>query len=103
MWAMFKPFQVNQETGNNTATGNYSTADDVNTPWALFHTLFWRLLNPDDQKAVSISKSGGDEVSYEFSHAVTMFAWAVYQITIVIVMVNLLIAMMTNTFGMIEY
>ena len=101
MWAMFKPFQVIGKTGK------YTTTDKVNTRFTLFHTLFWRLLNPgnDDHEPVSITRSEGDKVSvsYEFSHAVTMFVWAVYQITIVIVLVNLLIAMMTNTFGMIQY
>ena len=99
MWAMFKPFQGNQDTGNYTAT------DEVNGPEKLFHTMFWRLLNADDQSPVSINRTGEAQVdtSYEFSHMVTMFVWALYQITIIIVMVNLLVAMMCNTFGMVEY
>ena len=98
MWAMFKPFQGKQPTGNYTATDKR-----VKKPETLFHMLFWRLLNAEGEKSVSITKTEGGLVSYEFSHAVTMFAWAVYQIAIAIVMVNLLIAMMCNTFGMVGY
>ena len=99
MWAMFKPFQGNQQTGN------YTTTEKVNTGEKLFHTLFWRLLNAADEGPVSITRltktddGKAYEVSYEFSHAVTMFVWAAYQIVIAIVLVNLLIAMMCNTFG----
>merc|ERR1719458_578055 len=93
---MFKPFQGTQQTGN------YNTTDKVNTGEKLFHTLFWRLLNAADEGPVSITKTEDGKaywVSYEFSHAVTMFVWAAYQIVIAIVLVNLLIAMMCNTFA----
>ena len=105
MWAMFKPFQGDQPTGN------YTAEDEAGTGEKLFHTLFWRLLTATNEDPVSITKTvslngtnGTREwVSYEFSHAVTMFVWAVYQITIAIIMVNLLIAIMNNTFGKIKY
>ena len=99
LWAMFKPFQGNQQTGN------YKVANDSSTSERLFHTLFWRILNAEDEGPVSITKNttgknGSEEwVSYEFSHTVTMLMWGAYQITIAIVMVNLLIAMMCNTFS----
>ena len=53
-------------------------------------------MNAENEEPVSIIKSNGtsDWVSYEFAHAVTMFTWGAYQITIAIVMVNLLIAIM---------
>ena len=99
LWAMFKPFQGNQQTGN------YTVANESSTSERLFHTLFWRILNAEAEGPVSITKTStgkkGTEkwVSYEFSHTVTMLMWGAYQITIAIVMVNLLIAMMCNTFS----
>ena len=95
MWAMFKPFQDNQGKGTN-EKGTFTLATDSETSTKLFHTLFWRILNAENEEPVSIIKSNGtsDWVSYEFAHAVTMFTWGAYQITIAIVMVNLLIAIM---------
>merc|ERR1719499_2390340 len=58
--------------------------------------MFWRVFDPGEPGLASINKN--DVLSLEFSHFMGIAFWAIYQATVVITLINILIAMMNNTF-----
>ena len=102
-WCMFKPYQKKQNE-HPECPSTYSLAQpekEIETNRGLFHAMWFRILSADgDPKKILIKQDGSDlPFSHEFSHLMGIAMWAVYQITICILMINLLIAIMNNTYS----
>merc|ERR1719330_1440254 len=102
---MFKPFHQAFNNHNSTVardtlnkTYNFETADAALSRDGLFHRLLWRMYSAGDQSGMQI-KYKNEKASHQFSHSVILMGWALYQIIVAIIMINLLIAVMNNTFA----
>ena len=106
-WGMFKPFhRAFNQPDNATANAlkekyDFGSADAAQSRDSLFHRLLWKILSAGDQTGMQIKYKEGDgsKASHEFSHSFILVIWALYQIVVAIVMINLLIAVMNNTFA----
>jgi len=97
-FSMFKPFRM-------TEVDSFKIKDKALThEKSLFSGMFWRLFDPGEAELASIvhAKDQGDNIagerSLQFSHFVGIAFWAIYQATIVILLINILIAMMNTTY-----
>ena len=74
---------------------------------SFFHVLFWRNIYADGPDKMFVKKNytwneadedGGPkkDFSMEFSHLMPMAFWGIYQVIMVILMLNLLIAIMVS-------
>jgi len=107
MWSMVRPFQ-SPDAANN-LTRYYMKGDESRNDRSFFHVLFWRNIYADGPDKMFIEKNykwngtETDEVkkdfSMEFSHLMPMAFWGIYQVIVVILMLNLLIAIMNNNFN----
>jgi len=77
---------------------NFKSADAALSRDGLFHRLLWRMYSAGDQSGMQI-KYKNEKASHQFSHSVILMGWALYQIIVAIIMINLLIAVMNNTFA----
>jgi len=118
LYSMFKPFKP----GFSNKNSNYTLHENkmVVLP-GLIRTMFWILFDPGHPEQVTIRHCNrtqedpdkpdycprGDrgeedvepeQVSYEFSHFMGIAMWGLYQVIIVIILTNILIAMMTTTY-----
>ena len=99
MWGMFRPFH--QAFKNDEAQGTTKLTDkfDLEANDAaksrdgLFHALFWKVLYGGNQAEIQLKHADGT-ASHEFSHNFILVAWALYQFTIYLLMLNLVIAIM---------
>ena len=103
-WSMFKPFQTNFQTTTplDNHTANYTLIKkDLTTRKGLLDTLLWRIFYADGADKVRIRPAGSEaeEFSWEFSHFMAIALWAVYQIVVSILMLNILIAIMNTTYS----
>jgi hypothetical protein len=64
----------------------------------LFHRLLWNMFSAKDQDGMHIKYKNG-KASHRFTHSVILMGWALYQVIMAIIMINLLIAIMNNTFS----
>ena len=81
---------------------NDDSADAAKSSDSMFNLLFWKILSPGDQTGVHIkyNKEGEESIAtHEFSHSIILLVWALYQIIVAIVMINILIAILNNTFA----
>ena len=93
-WSMFKPFHV----GSRNSTTKYQLVEEnLKSKQGLFDGMVWRVLNPEGDAMVQITK-GGEPFSLEFSHLMGIILWAVYQTIMAILLVNILIAIMNSTY-----
>ena len=79
------------------------------TDRSFFHVLFWRMIYADGPDKMFIERNyswnnikfDGPErdFSMEFSHLMPMALWGMYQVTVIILMLNLLIAIMVRFIG----
>ena len=123
-WGMFKPFHQAFNNHNSTVardtlnkTYNFETADAALSRDGLFHRLLWKMYSAGDQTGMQIKYSDG-RASHTFSHSFILMGWvggshnvipsdlslklsfqAFYQLVVAIIMINLLIAVMNNTFS----
>ena len=83
--------------------------DNSRNERSFFHVLFWRNIYADGPDKMFVVKNytwngddtnGGPEkdFSMEFSHLMPMAFWGIYQVIVVILMLNLLIAIMVSGF-----
>jgi len=77
---------------------NLTNADAAQSRDGLFHRLLWRIYSAGDQTGMQI-KHVDAGASHEFSHSFILMGWALYQLVVAIIMINLLIAVMNNTFS----
>ena len=116
IYSMFKPFCV--KPGKNatnyddleTNSDNFTMhQDDFQTFSGVMHVMFWRILDPGQPRYVTIVQGGGkdtndsdemdfNKVSHQFSHLVGVFLFGLYQIILIVLFINTLIAMMNTTF-----
>ena len=67
--------------------------------------LFWRLFDPGEPAMAEITRvvngteSEDSDTSMEFSHLMSVGMWAIYQVIIAIILLNLLIALMNDTYS----
>ena len=95
-FSMFKPFKQTNSTSNYTNTGGDSGRLS-SSPKDLFSAMFWRVFDPGNSEMASIMTTD-EELSLQFSHFMGLAFWALYQFTIVILLINILIAMMNTTY-----
>ena len=95
-FSMFKPFKQTNSTSNYTNTGGDSGRLS-SSPKDLFSAMFWRVFDPGNSDMASIMTTD-KELSLQFSHFMGLAFWALYQFTIVILLINILIAMMNTTY-----
>ncbi|XP_076331405.1 short transient receptor potential channel 3-like isoform X4 [Tachypleus tridentatus] len=70
-----------------------------------FKTLFWAIFGTEESVAADIVVSGNQTnmgADHEFTEAVGYFLWGFYHITIVIILLNMLIAMMTGSYKRVQ-
>ena len=124
-WCLYKPFQDAER--HNRATGEYPanytlSQDSLKSKQGLFDAMIWRMLGPEGPERVHIKRYNNatdydfecknvttgtflctnkdeDRFSLEFSHLMGVAVWAVYQIIVVILLLNILIAIMNNTYA----
>jgi hypothetical protein len=77
---------------------NFESADAALSRDGLFHRLLWNMFSAKDQAGMQI-KYKNKKASHRFSHSVILMGWALYQVIMAIIMINLLIAIMNNTFS----
>ena len=101
-WGMFKPFHqafLNDDMQKELEKKyNLTNADAAQSRDSLFHRLLWRIYSAGDQTGMQI-KHVDAGASHEFSHSFILMGWALYQLVVAIIMINLLIAVMNNTFS----
>ena len=110
MWGMFNPYHQAFKSEEDAIKDkfDFENTDAAESKDGLFHRLFWKILAADpNQGGVQLKKftdaaNNGTEreasPSHEFSHVAILIAWAGYQIVIAMIMINLLIAIMNDTF-----
>ena len=100
MWGMFRPFHQAFEKDNAHLMKefNLNDTDAAQTRDGLFHALFWKVLTAANQDEMQLKYAANatrmEGASHEFSHTFILVAWALYQFTIYLLMLNLLIAIM---------
>ena len=107
MWSMLRPFQTPE--AQNNATQYYMKDKISRKDRSFFHVLFWRIIYADGPDKMFIernytwnnTKFEGPKrnFSMEFSHLMPMALWGIYQVTVIILMLNLLIAIMVRFIG----
>ena len=104
---MFKPFITKKANNASEAEPSRFQMDEAQSlahVKTLFSSMFWRVFDPGEPDLASIMNvtnvEGKEEkfLSLEFSHFMGLALWAIYQAVIVILLINILIAMMNNTF-----
>jgi len=88
-------------TGHNVALEklyDFKSADAALSRDGLFHRLLWKMYSAGDQTGMQIKYKNG-KASHRFAHSVILMGWALYQVIVAIIMINLLIAVMNNTFA----
>jgi len=102
MWGMFRPFHQAFRDNEQELEAKFVTPKAAQSRDGLFHVLFWKVLtaaNQDEMQLRYVNGTDGESLaSHEFSHTFILVAWAFYQFTIYLLMLNLLIAIMNNTF-----
>ena len=107
MWSMVRPFQSPE--AQNASTQYYMQEPNSRNDRSFFHVLFWRNIYADGPDKMFVKKNytwneadedGGPkkDFSMEFSHLMPMAFWGIYQVIVVILMLNLLIAIMVSWF-----
>ena len=97
-YSLYKPFHPDFENPNETK--NYTLTDSaLKSGRDLVRNLFWRIIETTGPEAVIIKRTGEDKFSMEFSHLMGLFLWAIYQIMISILIINLLIAVMNTSYS----
>jgi len=98
LWSLLKPFQE-QKSG---VFHNYTLSSDseLTSSKNLWGKMFWLTFEPDGPSNVQVVKAGEhpENWSYEFSHLVGICVWAMYQIIMIILMLNVLISIMNTTY-----
>ena len=105
MWSMVRPFQ-SPEAQNN-STQYYMKEPISRNDRSFFHVLFWRNIYADGPDKMFVSKNytwnltdkdkdPEKDFSMEFSHLTLMSFWGIYQVIVIILMLNLLIAIMVS-------
>ena len=114
IYSMFKPFNLepgkNATNSDETNFDNFTMhQDDFKSFSGMMHVMFWRILDPGQPRYVTIVHWGGNDtndsdemdfnnVSHQFSHLVGIFLFGLYQIILIVLFINTLIAMMNTTF-----
>ncbi len=65
-------------------------------------TLFWALFGLEPLEIIKLDVNGQQEVEHYFTEAVGTLLYALYLMFAVVVMLNALIAMMSNTYTRVE-
>ena len=101
MWGMFRPFHQAFKSNQTHLENEFDLKgnDAAQTRDGLFHALFWKVLYGGNQAEMQLNyaenaTTGVPGASHEFSHTFILVAWAFYQFTIYLLMLNLLIAIM---------
>ena len=90
--ALFVPFQERSDSNHN-----YTLIEDnLSSKKNLLSSMWWRIIFSEEASSSHIrQKDAADEdFSFEFFHFTCMTVWAVYQIMVAILMLNILIAIM---------
>ena len=98
-WSMYKPFQ---DAHQENRTTNYTLVEkNLVTLRGLVVATIWKTLFADDPEAVHIKPEGEEDENFslEFSHTSGMIMWLIYQVIMGVLMMNILIAIMTETYS----
>ena len=95
--AIFQPFQERRSNNHNYTLINPELSSQKN----LLSSMWWRIIFPDHAEGPHIKHwdSNEEQFSFEFNHFMGMVIWAVYQIMVSILMLNILIAIMNSTYS----
>jgi len=101
-WSMLRNFSK----GYNTT---YDIGEEkMKTVGGVLDALFWRVLDPGEPEMAQVIKrrnsTNPDDfvISHEFSHLLGLGIWAAYQLIVTVILLNILIALMNNTFSKIS-
>ena len=90
-----------QQNRNFTTKYTFVNGSSMKTWKTLTNAYFWKIVFSDDEGGARIKKWGDKDVDFslQFSHFVINANWALYQITMAILMLNILIAIMNTTYA----
>ena len=99
-WSMVLPFQ-DAYNGNITTTYTFVDDSSFKTAKTLVNAYFWKIVFSDDEGGARIKEWGDEDVNFslKFSHFMINANWGLYQITMAILMLNILIAIMNTTYA----
>eukprot|EP00090_Calanus_glacialis_P013538 TRINITY_DN22207_c0_g1_i1.p1 TRINITY_DN22207_c0_g1~~TRINITY_DN22207_c0_g1_i1.p1 ORF type:complete len:454 (+),score=63.52 TRINITY_DN22207_c0_g1_i1:134-1363(+) len=106
-FSMFKTFKLNSDSRPHDNSFQMEKEQSLAHVKSLFSAMFWRVFDPGEPELASIvnatsiksdGKNYDDLLSLDFSHFMGLAFWAIYQATIVILLINILIAMMNTTY-----
>ena len=108
-WSMVLPFQdaytehKQALARNSSFPTNYTFVEGSSQKtWkTLTNAYFWKIVFSDDEGGARIKKWGANDVDFslQFSHFMINANWGMYQITMAILMLNILIAIMNTTYA----
>ena len=96
--AIFHPFHERASNDNHTYV---LINPELSSQKNLLSSMWWRIVFADNAEGPHIrhKDSNDEEFSFEFLHFMGFFIWAVYQIMVSILMLNVLIAIMNSTYS----
>ena len=104
-WSMVLPFQEahtkHQNDSSFKTTYRFVNESSQKTWKTLTSAYFWKIVFSDDEGGARIKKWDGKDVDFslQFSHFIINANWGLYQITMAILMLNILIAIMNTTYA----
>merc|ERR1719234_2375760 len=102
---MVLPFQDAYAKHKNDSSFNttyrFVNESSQKTGKTLTSAYFWKIVFSDDEGGARIKKWDGKDVDFslQFSHFIINANWGLYQITMAILMLNILIAIMNTTYA----
>ena len=100
-WSMFKPYQENYQQQTENSAKYTLVQKDLVSKKGLLINMIWRILSADGPGKVHIKLNGAEDedFSQEFAHVMGTVLWGIYQIVVAILMLNITIAIMNNTYS----
>ena len=93
--SMFKPFFP-----HSNGSANYTPANNsFQSTRSLVMNLVWRFITTAGPEDAEIKKKGHDSFSLEFSHLIGLLLWFIFQLIVAVLLINLLIAVMNNSYS----
>ena len=97
---LYRPFFSESTIKSNTTTNYTLEANFFTSRKKVFESLFWRVIETTGPEAARIKrKTDGEDYSVEFRHLMGLILWYIFQWIAVILLVNLFIAVMNNSFS----
>jgi len=97
----YRSYNDNKQNSSYKTTYRFVNESSQKTWKTLTSAYFWKIVFSDDEGGARIKKWDGKDVDFslQFSHFIINANWGLYQITMAILMLNILIAIMNTTYA----